>query len=337
MADRENWAMKKHITVAWVLVCLSLLSACTHLALKESSEMAPLIIGGNQGSEAGQFNEPFAITVDASGNVFVADARNHRIQKFDENGKFISQWGGQGNDSGKFERPSGLAVDAEGNIFVADYELDRIQKFTADGKFLMQWGSSGSDFGQFNSPTGLAIDKHQKIYVTDTYNHRIQKFDMQGNYIKSWGQYQPVSLVRSFFSFLISPGADDKLNYPTRITIGPDEKLFVSDAYNNRIVVYSTDGEFLFQFGGVGIFSGNFRVSSGIANDQNGNLFVADFYNHRVQIFSDKGVFLSAWGKKGKRNGQFDGPTDIAVDQKGKVYVVDWGNHRIQVFQIQME
>lgn len=329
--------MNRYFSVVWVFVGLTMLTACTHLTFKETSVMAPLIIGGSQGSEAGQFNEPFAIAVDASGSVFVADARNHRIQKFDESGKFLSQWGGQGNDSGELERPSGLAVDAEGNIFVADYELDRIQKFTPEGQFLMQWGSSGKDFGQFNSPTGMVIDRHQNIYITDTYNHRVQKFDLQGNFLKSWGQYHPISVVRSFFSFLISPEGEDELNYPTRITIGPDDTLYVSDAYNNRIVAYSPEGEFLFQFGGLGIFAGSFRVSSGIASDLNGNLFVADFYNHRVQAFSNKGVFITAWGEKGEDSGLFDGPTDLAIGPKGQVYVVDWGNHRIQVFLIKVE
>ncbi|MBT5551489.1 MAG: hypothetical protein HOJ79_13540 [Nitrospina sp.] len=92
----------------------------------------------------------------------------------------------------------------------------------------------------------------------------------------------------------------------------------------------------MFQFGGIGIFSGNFRVSSGIASDKNGNLYIAGFYNHRIQMFSKKGCFLTEWGEKGDGTGQFDGPTDIAVDEQGQLYVADWGNHRIQVFQIKM-
>jgi DNA-binding beta-propeller fold protein YncE len=149
--------------------------------------------------------------VDASGKVYVADARNQRIQKFSGDGQFIRQWGGQGDAPGQFERPSGLAVDGEGNIFVADYELDRIQKFTPDGEYLMQWGSPGKNAGQFNSPTGIVIDSRQNIFVTDTYNHRVQKFDLQGNFIREWGKYNPVSVIRSFFSFLMSPGGEGDL------------------------------------------------------------------------------------------------------------------------------
>ncbi|MBT5471001.1 MAG: 6-bladed beta-propeller, partial [Nitrospina sp.] len=229
----------------------------------------------------------------------------------------------------------GLAVDVEGNIFVADYELDRIQKFTSDGKFLMQWGSSGKNAGQFNSPTGLAIDSQQNIFVTDTYNHRVQKFDLQGNFIKEWGEYQVVSIVKSFLNFFV--GAEGNFNYPTRITVGLNNALYVSDAYNNRVQRFSSEGDFISQFGGLGFLGGGFRVSSGIASDKSGDLYVADFYNHRVQMFTADGCFLTQWGGKGQGAGQFDGPTDVAVGPQGKVYVADWGNHQIQTFKIKRD
>jgi DNA-binding beta-propeller fold protein YncE len=201
----------------------------------------------------------------------------------------------------------------------------------------MQWGSPGKNAGQFNSPTGIVIDSRQNIFVTDTYNHRVQKFDLQGNFIKEWGKYNPVSVIRSFFSFLMSPGGEGDLNYPTRIAVGLNDTLYVSDAYNNRVVVYSTAGEFLYQFGGIGFLGGSFRVSSGIASDKKGNLYVADFYNHRIQVFTADGYFFDEWGGKGEGPGQFDGPTDVAVNDDGHIYVVDWGNHRIQTFQAKRE
>ena len=162
----------------------------------------------------------------------------------------------------------------------------------------------------------------------------MQKFDLQGNFLYTWGEYQPISITRSFFSFLFNPGAEGNFNYTTRIAVSPDDTLYVSDAYNNRVVAFSTGGEFLFQFGGVGVFPDNFRVSSGVATDKIGNLYVADFYNLRIQMFSGKGSFLRKWGQKSTGIMQFDGPTDITVDQQGRAYVADWGNHRLQVFQI---
>ena len=117
------------------------------------------------------------------------------------------------------------------------------------------------------------------------------------------------------------------------LDVGPGGELLVADAGNNRVQVFSNQGEFLFKFGGVGLLGGRIRVSSEIAIGKQGHIFVADFYNNRIQEFSKDGCFIAKWGVKGKDPGQFDGPTDLTVDSEGRVYVVDWGNDRIQVFK----
>ncbi len=78
---------------------------------------------------SGKYNGPFGITVDASGNVYVCDNGNQRIQKFDSIGTFITAWGELGSDKGQFEGPLGVATDASGNVYVSDSVNDRIQKF----------------------------------------------------------------------------------------------------------------------------------------------------------------------------------------------------------------
>jgi len=82
-----------------------------------------------QAQEAGQFRSPWGITVDASGDVYVTDTGNHRVQKFDREGNFITQWGGFGTGDGQFNFPYGIAVDPRGCIFVADSGNTRIQQF----------------------------------------------------------------------------------------------------------------------------------------------------------------------------------------------------------------
>ena len=71
------------------------------------------------------------MAVDASGNVYVADMVNDRIQKFTSEGTFLAKWGSQGNGDGQFRIPSGVAVDASGNVYVADSDNDRIQVFAS--------------------------------------------------------------------------------------------------------------------------------------------------------------------------------------------------------------
>jgi tripartite motif-containing protein 71 len=79
--------------------------------------------------EAGQLRSPWGITVDGAGDVYVTDTGNHRIEKFDREGNFITQWGGFGNGDGQFNFPYGIAVDAKRSVFVVDSGNTRVQQF----------------------------------------------------------------------------------------------------------------------------------------------------------------------------------------------------------------
>ncbi len=68
--------------------------------------------------------------MDLEGNLYVADSRNARVQKFNGSGKFLSQWGSAGSGEGQFDLPFGIMVDQEENVYVADWNIARIQKFS---------------------------------------------------------------------------------------------------------------------------------------------------------------------------------------------------------------
>ena len=87
---------------------------------------------------------PWGITLDKSGNIYVADWRNDRIQKFDHDGHFLMQIGSSGSGPGQLNRPTGVAVDKDGIIYVADWLNDRLQVFDVDGAFLdLKTGDGG--------------------------------------------------------------------------------------------------------------------------------------------------------------------------------------------------
>ncbi len=82
------------------------------------------------------FRNPLGVAVDESGNIYVAEYGNHRIQKFDSEGNLLARWGTRGPGDGQFDHPRGVAVDGSGNVYVADTGNNRIQKFDSGGGFL---------------------------------------------------------------------------------------------------------------------------------------------------------------------------------------------------------
>jgi streptogramin lyase len=280
---------------------------------------------GEPGSSAGQFYEPSGIACDSSGNIYVADTLNNRIQKFDGQGRFISTWGSVGSALGLFDAPQGIAVDSSDCIYVADGSNHRIQKFDRDGNFITSWGALGSAEGLFDRPVGVAVDSSDNIYVADSGNDRVQKFDRNGNFISGWGS------TGSRAGQFDSPQAIAIDLHATEDALR--DSVYVSDA-NNRIQRFDPDGVFVAEFGSEGRDDGQFTDPIGIGIDPSSHLVVSDSGNLRVQELDWDGGFITKWGGFGRGDGQFDGPTGVSVTTSGTIYVSDSRNDRIQVFGI---
>jgi type II secretory pathway pseudopilin PulG len=139
------------------------------------------------GSSGGTLSDPEAIAIDGSGNIWIADTGNYRVEKFNADGTYASlQFGSEGSSYAQFEEPVAIAVDGSGNIWVADDTNDNVQKFTSGGSYITQFGSAGTGNGQFSDPIALAADANGNIWVVDsTLNQtggRVEEFTNNGIY-----------------------------------------------------------------------------------------------------------------------------------------------------------
>ncbi len=139
------------------------------------------------GSQAG-FNYPAAVTVDASGNIIVADEANRCIRIVTPAGVVSTKAGGvmgyadgTGTSAG-LSNPLSVVVDASGNILVADCTHNRIRQVTPAGVVTTLVGSGSYDFADgfgtnaaFRHPTGVGVDASGNIFVADSLNQRLRK------------------------------------------------------------------------------------------------------------------------------------------------------------------
>jgi len=130
---------------------------------------------GQRGIKPGEFNFPTHIQL-SNDHLLVTDAMNFRIQIFNLQGKYLSEFGQAGQSSGYLSRPKGVATDQQGNIYIVDGLLNNIQLFNRQGQLLMAMGEQGQQIGEFWLPTGIHINEQQKIYVADSHNRRVQVF-----------------------------------------------------------------------------------------------------------------------------------------------------------------
>lgn len=124
---------------------------------------------GKKGKDAGEFNLPHAIVLDAKGRVYVGDRENNRVQLFDSDGKFLAQW----TESGA---PYGLFLTPAGRLLVADGRANVVRVLDGDGKALGRWGGKGTEAGQFAMPHWLCADSRGVVYVAEVTGQRLQKF-----------------------------------------------------------------------------------------------------------------------------------------------------------------
>ena len=295
---------------------------------------------GIQGLQAGQFSNPIGMAVDGSGNVYVVDTSNQRVQKFDSDGAFLRTWG-------KGVIPGGGT----------GFEICTAATLPCTA------GLVGGGAGEFDRPTRVEVDGSGNVYVVEQFNHRVQKFATDGTWLGTWGRGVDTGAaafeVCTIASLPCQAGSQGSLagefSSPQGVAVDGTGNIYVADTSNHRVQKFDSAGTPLSNWGSLGAGAGQFSNPFGVEVDGSGNVYVAEQANHRVQKFDSTATFLRAWGwgvdtgaaafevctaatapcqagAQGGSAGQFQDPLALAVDGLGDVYVTEQANRRVQKF-----
>ena len=269
----------------------------------------PVLKFGERGNGKGAFFGPYSIVMDNNGVLYVADSQNRLIQKFSDNGEFISQFCVNDNDTEgttldmALDQNHGLIYCIEtGYKNNAFHPRQMMLVFNLEGQLQHSYKLSNCA-----SPYFIAINTEQDIIISDTVKKSLCKFDKQGKYLNCMGG----------------------LKYPAFITIGDDDSIIVTDTNNDCICIYNADGKFRHKFGTSGTGKGQLKEPYGVATD--GDLIlVADMGNNRIQVFICDGTFVSMIESK---YDPLNKPMGLMITGDGYVYVADTYNNCIKKYK----
>jgi sugar lactone lactonase YvrE len=316
----------------------------------------PGISGTNDGVGAtARFNDPRGVTVDSSGNVYVADWQNHLIRRVTSAGEVTTIAGSAGiqgcadgaGTAAQFMFPTGLTVDGETNVFIADTYNHTIRKLTSVGVVttlagsLIQAGSvdSTGSAARLYYPVSVAFDNTGIMYVGDMSNETIRKVTIGGGVTTLAGNVR-VSGTNDGI------GGAALFDWPSGVAVDRGGTLYVADMYNHTIRKMTSEGV-VTTLAGLGGVSGSangtgsaarFYWPFAVALDGSDNLIVADAGNDTIRKVTTNGVVTTLAGLAGvlgTNNGigfaaRFNRPSGVAVDSAGNIFVGDYGNHTIR-------
>ncbi len=300
---------------------------------------------GNGTGTSATFSNPNGVTVDAAGNVYVADQANNSIRKITSAGT-VTTLSGNGNSgrtnsaigvSALYNGPTGVAVDAVGAaVYVADYGNNEIRKIitaagTTNGTVTVFAGSATGLTGKadgtgtaafFNGPAGVAVDATGNVYVADFNNNLIRKITAAGVL---------TTLAGSTAGKANGTGTAASFNGPRGVAVDVAGNVYVADANNNLIRKITPAGVVttLAGNGSIGNADGagtaaSFYYPAGIAVDAAGNVYVADANNNLIRKITPAGTVSSVAGSGYlSLKTPFNGPVAVAVDAAGMLYVAD--------------
>lgn len=360
LVERGRMQRRRQATLVVVASLLVLGSVAPQgpLAEADTNEAPPTIVRtwGIRGTGlpgAPQIPDGQALTVDAAGNVYVADALD-RIQKFAPDGTRLAVIGSHGTAPGQFNHLEEIVLGANGNLYTLEscYGatcVDRVQQLTAAGAPVSSF-PVGAD-----QTSDLATSATGNVFVAATTPSQILKYAPDGTLVTSWaaglslagidvaaGQVYAASdsdgrvslyaatdgtFVRSFGQRGSAPGQVSSVH---DVVVDAADHAFVLD--DDQVVEFDETGAFVASWGSAGTGDGQFSLAYNLWQSPDDHFWTLDRSLGRVQEFDAAHAFVRRWGTFGDGGGQFRDARGVATDSDGNLYVADTRNHRVQKF-----
>jgi streptogramin lyase len=279
---------------------------------------------------------PYGVCSDKSGNIYVADSRNHRIRKISPSGTVTTFAGsgvagyidGQGITA-NFNEPQGICCDPNGNIYVADYNNGRVRKITPSG-YVSTYAGSGVSGGldgvginaQFNGLRGICSDNNGNIYVADFWSSIIRKINTNQVVTTIAGTYKSGLPIGGYVDGV---GALAQFDKPWGICADPQGNLYVADNGNKKVRKITPSGVVTTYFS---------TEAKAICSDNKGNIYVSDDVVIK-KINSSNQLTTVAGAVSGYKDGYgtsayFQSVFGICFNSLGELFVADAYNNRIR-------
>jgi hypothetical protein len=311
--------------------------------------------------------EVTSISVDRNDNIWVLhvpqsipeDQRANAappVLEFDASGNLLKSWGGPENGSEWLGREHGIFVDDNDFVWIGGragwprvtapgVSDDMIMKFTMTGELVMQIGHSGQSTGNLDTQnvhqaTDVFVDTEaREVYVADGYgNKRIIVFDSEtGEFKRMWGAFgnSPPATFEANVPTpqpQTTPEGPPEFGLPHAIKVSNDGVVYLADRINNRIQMFTREGEFLRQVRVTNEDDSVVSVPAGFAfspDPEQQFLYVVDSGPMRV-VFFDRNTMMQigAVGTRGANPGEFDIVHHMAVDSSGNLYTAEIVNNR---------
>ncbi len=209
-------------------------------------------------------------------------------------------------------RPEGIVRLQDGHIAVADTHYHRIVIFDADGNVVHMFGEYGSDQAQFVYPVAIAEDPDGFLYVGEYgQRQRVQKFKPDGTFVLAFGEHGT---------------GEGQFQRPSGIA-WDNHIIYVVDAFNNRIQLFSDEGQFLRVVNlPDNVPALEYPYDIRVRGDR---LYVIENKAARLTCMDSDGQLIGRYGKPGRGSGTLYGPWSLTVLTDGRILIADTGNHRI--------